>query len=158
MKTSYTKEELLGAIFKWDNPFGEYIVIENGDDVQLKNNNNDKLFPNYTIEFLNGCLDYLVKDSLNNKIPDKWCIKCTPETYNDISKWFNDKLERIVRDKERDSYWHFPEFNKGNCSMSKVENGYKEITFEFFKKFILKEFIEEDMTYLVNILKKYNIK
>lgn len=152
----YTKEELLGAIFKWDY---EYIVIENGDDVQLKNISIGNLYPAYNLEYLNSyCLEYLDVSSLSNKIPSKWCIKCTSETYDDISKWFNNKLKRKSYDPDKINYWHFPEIRAGVCTSSIRQVDYKEITFEFFKRVILKEeVINKNMSYITKILEEYGI-
>lgn len=65
----YTKKELLGAIFDWSG--SRYVVIENGEDVQIKSLQSGELYPSYDSGFLNAeCLYYLVKSSLNrmNKI------------------------------------------------------------------------------------------
>jgi len=65
----YTKKELLGAIFDWSG--SRYVVIENGEDVQIKSLQSGELHPSYDSGFLNAeCLYYLVKSSLNrmNKI------------------------------------------------------------------------------------------
>jgi hypothetical protein len=58
----YTKKQLLGAIFIWDS--SRYIVIDNGDNVQLQHIANKQLFPSHTITKLNTCLDNLVLSSL----------------------------------------------------------------------------------------------
>jgi hypothetical protein len=61
----YTKQQLLGAIFQWDER--QYIVVENGEDVQLKAlfENNRLLYPTYTVSFLNTCLKNLKKLNTN---------------------------------------------------------------------------------------------
>ncbi len=60
----YTKEELLGAIFKWGPE--EYVVIHNYEDVQIKHTSKKLItYPSYTLDFLNlHCLQCLVLSSL----------------------------------------------------------------------------------------------
>lgn len=52
----YTKQQLLGAKFKWTY---EYIVVEDGEDVQLKAVSDGQLY-SYNLARLNTELKYLV--------------------------------------------------------------------------------------------------
>lgn len=72
-------------------------------------------------------------------LPDKWCVKCTKENYLILDKWFFDKTGKHRIDSGHRSYWHYPENNNGNSTSSKVWSNYKEITFDQFQKYVLKQ-------------------
>ena len=72
-------------------------------------------------------------------LPEKWCIKNSSEIFGNIKGWFKINLGRIPRDPDNVSYWHFPETSEGASTSSYINKNYKEITFEQFKQFVLKE-------------------
>ena len=99
------------------------------------------------------CLEYLVNDpailtldefiELSKEVdefvlPEKWCVKCTKESYSVLDKWFFQKTGKHRLDANKCSYWHYPENSDGNSTSSEIWYGYKEITFEQFQKYVLK--------------------
>ena len=88
-------------------------------------------------------------------LPDKWCIK----TYKNeegkiIGRWFDKQSKNIAyRENCLGEYYHSYNLQKenimhdGNLAASfanySIREGYSEITFEQFKKYVLKESIEE---------------
>ena len=87
------------------------------------------------------------------KLPEKWAIKVNLQNVNIVGKWFNENsntgnndYNKTTVDKSRPVYniLHFPAFDylgmlrHGDIN-SKVEYNYTEITFEQFKKYVLKE-------------------
>jgi hypothetical protein len=73
-------------------------------------------------------------------LPEKWCIKCTKENEDYLTRWREfDTSISIGR------YMHnvYPNCDKRGVSHSFIKEGYTEITFEQFKKYVLKEKVEE---------------
>lgn len=74
-----------------------------------------------------------------NKLPEKWCIKRTRETWDIITDYFNDTFGNTYLDDNWDyPYVHYTG-NSTNESSSYVYNNYTEISFEDFKRLVLKE-------------------
>lgn len=69
-------------------------------------------------------------------LPEKWCIKATPETFDIIQEYFKKQLNRNPIDKEKRAFYHFlaPSFV---CTSSIINSNYTEITFEQFKTYVL---------------------
>ena len=71
-------------------------------------------------------------------LPEKWCVECTKENYSILDKWFFEKTSKHRLDSNKCSYWHYPENSDGNSTSSEIWDGYKEITFDQFQKYVLK--------------------
>jgi hypothetical protein len=91
-----------------------------------------------------GHVDKIVKSTELTSVPEKWYILRTPENHKVINKWF------------LDNGYGTPSANNGNISIRPCktnydtpssiwakEKGYTEITFEQFKKWVLKDIAEE---------------
>lgn len=62
----YTKEELLGAMFVWNEH--RYEVVSNGEDVQLKHIYDNSIYPSRNLDYLNSnCLSRLDVSSIRKK-------------------------------------------------------------------------------------------
>jgi hypothetical protein len=72
----------------------------------------------------------------NKSIPEKWCIKTTPETRGVVNDFLNKNGYSDTL--HRDYYCHFPLIDSGSA-WSHIKKGYTEITFEQFKQHVLKE-------------------
>jgi hypothetical protein len=72
----------------------------------------------------------------NKSIPEKWCIKTTPETRGVVNDFLN--KNGYSGKLHRDYYCHFPLIDSGSA-WSHIKKGYTEITFEQFKQHVLKE-------------------
>lgn len=70
-------------------------------------------------------------------LPPKWCIKNNKSISEDLGKWFLPNLGRIPDDPLRNSYWHYPQISPRISSASTPFEGYTEITFDQFKKWVL---------------------
>lgn len=70
-------------------------------------------------------------------LPEKWCIKSSEASFEKLINWFSNKLGRKVAG-ETVSYFHLPEIQSNVCTASYVGKNYQEITFEQFKKHVLK--------------------
>jgi hypothetical protein len=89
-------------------------------------------------------------DNIVNKkdkflLPEKWCVKVTKENKSFINKW---KQEKNPNSEEAGLFAYYTNY-KGNNTYLIPE--YKEITFEQFKKYVLKQENEKNME-----TKKYN--
>lgn len=80
-------------------------------------------------------------------LPEKWCVKITENSKEDVCNWFqknrqnnyNGSYLNIVTNGE---YMHYPLYSYNNSHRSfvtKFYTGYTEITFEQFKKYVLHE-------------------
>lgn len=110
------------------------------------------------------CWDYTklfphsVKDFIEEEfvLPEKWCIK---DTHEEINEWFNET--RLCNYSGLNmGYMHYPKIRGFGHFYHKIKEGYTEITFEEFKKYILKMDIEnrfpfklkeEDAKRIINI-------
>lgn len=86
-------------------------------------------------------------------LPEKWCIRLNLENVDIVGKWFNENSQTHINDynymridKSATLYniLHFPTFNYLGLSKhgdinNQIQNDYTEITFEQFKKYVLKE-------------------
>jgi len=68
-------------------------------------------------------------------IPEKWCIAHYPEAL----KWIQKNAEKNGHLIYKTDYYYYPCDKNGNNSVVFVPYGYTEITFEEFKKYILKQ-------------------
>lgn len=77
-------------------------------------------------------------------LPEKWCIVRTPENCDTINKWFSNRhtskfsANGVWFNSMQKDYMHFP-FIGQKVYQHKIEEGYTEITFEQFKKYVLEE-------------------
>jgi len=116
----------------------EYLSVKNWlgikDDnnriIQYKNNLPEN-FTETTVQEILG-YDPFVKDDF--VLPQKWYIKCTPESKDALDKWTG--FTWIY------NYIYFDGKNRSH-SMKYNDNYYTEITFDQFKKYVLKETVEE---------------
>lgn len=91
-------------------------------------------------------------------IPEKWCVK-TEEATREIVERFLHANGYIAKLHNEDYYCHFPFIGKSGSCYYNIQQGYTEITFEQFEKYILnKKTSVEDYNYLIPILKKLNIQ
>lgn len=104
-------------------------------------------------------------------LPKKWCIQLNKKNREVILQWCDDNW--LLGDKSSyktligNYYIHSdnPEpsetngYKRGTGSFFKADN-YTEITFEEFEKYVLNKTPEtkEDMSYLIKVLKRCNIK
>lgn len=97
------------------------------------------LIPGYTLISFEEFERYVLKKEQEFKLPAKWVInRTTSEEWETITTWFNEKgKNRYFKRNMGCPYMHFPE--NGCASHNKIREGYTEITFEQFKKYILKE-------------------
>lgn len=65
----------------------------------------------------------------------KWCIKRTSNNKSVVNKWFN-KLVGVNIFKMGSAYLHFPKY-RGSFVYDRIQQGYKEISFDDFKKYIV---------------------
>lgn len=75
------------------------------------------------------------------KLPEKWCVLETHENHEVINKWFIDHLElNRVKPQGVVGYIYLEEDAIYGWRMSTIKpKGYTEITFEQFKKYVMKE-------------------
>jgi hypothetical protein len=78
-------------------------------------------------------------DSKEFVLPDKWCIKITEENIDVLGKWRTDGPLKDNRYVKEDCYLHTPMHNKRGYNEPSKHPDYKEITFEQFKQYVLKE-------------------
>ncbi len=69
---------------------------------------------------------------LSPELPEKWCVKRTPENADVINGWFNENFNLYLLSNK--GYLHC----SGDCNISQISN-YTEITFEQFKRLVMKE-------------------
>jgi hypothetical protein len=69
-------------------------------------------------------------------LSSKWCVKNSEENNKVISEWFIDKLGRKPLDKDKSSYYHYPQEDNA-CTDSVVKEGYQEISYHEFCKYVL---------------------
>ena len=74
-------------------------------------------------------------------LPEKWCIKLTEENYKTLGKWRSDGELHINSLHRISSNWylHTPMNNKNGYNTPSKNPNYTEITFEQFKKYVLKD-------------------
>lgn len=70
-------------------------------------------------------------------LPEKWAIKRTIDNYGKIEEWYfkNVKVHNTLPENGGNPYLHFPCESCG--SNYRVKDGYTEITFEEFEKYVL---------------------
>ncbi len=93
------------------------------------------------------------------KLPDRWCINRKDNQI--IIDWFLSKVKPNIKSfhEEMAGYLtHFP-YYQGNYTSFEYWPGYTEISFSDFERLVLnKQPIKEDYSFLIKILKKYNIR
>lgn len=75
-------------------------------------------------------------------LPENWCIKLNEDNSKVVNKWFNKNSQNDCRSYNCNSYtcyMHYPVYNKYYHALDYIQSGYEEITFEQFKKHVLKE-------------------
>lgn len=85
------------------------------------------------------------------KLPEKWAIKRTKESYKILNNYFNEGCKsKSYTSKEDNWYFHYPNFKSyvGFYSGKHIDDiilsDYIEITFEDFKRLVLKENVERN--------------
>ena len=80
-------------------------------------------------------------------LPEKWCINKLANL-EIIGEWFNKNSDvpaehrsfvDYCTDLNNFPYLHYPKYSLGSCVSKEVQKGYTEITFEQFKKYVMKE-------------------
>lgn len=71
------------------------------------------------------------------ELPEKWCIKNSPENSQVIRQWFEKETKRSPVDVNHNTYWHFPAIKSRCTTRMHAKNDYVEITFEQFEKYVL---------------------
>jgi len=82
-----------------------------------------------------------VKDAQQelSTLPEKWCVKPIEETYRYALQFYPNLSNGVL---DGLGYLHFPLYKTGSCNLcwsAFIKTGYTEITFEQFKKWVLKE-------------------
>ena len=79
-------------------------------------------------------LEHYIEPKIEFILPEKWFIKTTEETFNIIRKWSIEKSNYNYS-----GYRHYNYVSFNYLGQYRRENGYREITFDQFKKYVLKE-------------------
>lgn len=112
-----------------------------GDSNYLKLDRAKKYFPNYPVytfqQFKEMYLDEFV-------LPEKWCIN--RQNKSEVINWFNKNgcLNRDYNERLIGWYSHFPNYEAQCYTASVIQPSYTEITFEQFKKYVLKNTMQEN--------------
>ena len=94
-------------------------------------------------------------------LPAKWCIKVTNENKGILGEWRTDGElgGRNYNNLEIPFYLHTPMEERDGYNKQGITSGYSEISFEEFEQYVLnKTVVNEDMSYLDKLLKRWNIK
>ena len=76
-------------------------------------------------------------DEVTEGLPEKWCVLRTPTNHKLINKWAGSQWGEAY-------YFEPTEYLNSDASTSDTkQDGYTEITFETFKKYVLKEEVKE---------------
>ena len=80
-------------------------------------------------------------------LPEKWCVRGYK---NDcVHNWFNKKLKREIATSVI-NYFHYPEIEANVCTSCAISNGYSEIAYDQWVKYV------RDVEYRENALKQNN--
>ena len=86
-------------------------------------------------KLLNNPIQKEIKDDF--VLPEKWCILKNKES---ICNYFRNKTGRLYTlESKNNEYIHHPDYRYDIALSNNIEKGYTEITFEQFKKYVLKE-------------------
>lgn len=94
-------------------------------------------------------------------LPAKWCIKVTNANKEILSKWRTDGdlSDRNYNNLEIPFYLHTPMEERDGYNKQGITSGYLEISFQEFEQYVLnKPVVNEDMSYLEKLLKRWNIR
>jgi hypothetical protein len=69
-------------------------------------------------------------------LPARWCIKLTKENLDTLGRW---RTDGPIGNEYLGWYLHTPMNGRLGYNLSRIEDGYVEITFEQFKKHVLKQ-------------------
>lgn len=80
-------------------------------------------------------------------LPKKWCIKAFNHEEEEVIVNYVNAIPKIQKrgigypyqPSECDRFYHFPMYNENCVTSQHIKKGYQEITFEQFKKYVLKE-------------------
>lgn len=100
-------------------------------------------------------------------IPEKWCIRVTEDNINEVGKWFDENVKKLVMYNGTytsnvwlNAVYHYPPQAKGSCTSQEPYTGYTIFSFEDFLKHVInkeEDTIEEpkteDYSYLEPFLK-----
>ena len=98
------------------------------------------------------------EDVIFKRFPTKWVIKFkNRENYKEINEYFGNQWVYETDDRHSEAFVDYKGYYYSKYE--KILPGYTEITFEEFEEHVLgKKQEEEDLTYLIDFLKKLNIK
>ena len=143
----------------------EYIYT--GDSPILNMGGNFGAFGDYTYKLadMNEVSKFLpdghVDKVVEFKLPERWCIKRTPETWKVIVDYLNDTYDRYYSYNNPGFPWVTNNSDYNDSSSEKPTDAV-EITFEQFKKYVLKENsmnkVEAPKTFLVKGDSKHLLK
>jgi hypothetical protein len=89
-------------------------------------------------------------------LPEKWCILRTPENYKIINDWFMRNQTRLWVICNNDGYLHSTVLNSNWINNNYKNGNHTEITFDQFKKYVLKEEIVEEIK-VIEPLPKFKV-
>ena len=136
-------------IFKYDKPNYQLYYINTAVKCFFINNYDSSLEKDSVpatqkeIDWLNKCIkanrfvseNYFVELT---SLPEKWCVK--PRTSKEADEIFTYKgISEYSDSKSLEYYQHYPSFNSCCTASSTIQDGYTEITYEQFKKWVMKE-------------------
>lgn len=147
---SYLWPEMLNKLETW-NPFhAEFPLIA----WYAEKNNNFNLLSNKYVR--QTAIEF--EDVIFKKFPKKWVVKFgNRENFEEINKHFNNIWTYDNDDRHSEAFVDF--MGRYYVKGERIIENYTEITFEEFEEHVLgKKQEEEDLTYLIDFLKKLNIK
>lgn len=89
--------------------------------------------------------EYNIQEGIEWKLPEKWGIKRTLETDKVITDFINNYSKRDHCYFSSNTNCPYLHYIKETSSSSKLKEGYTEITFDQFKKYVLKETMEKEI-------------
>lgn len=100
-------------------------------------------------------IEHYVEKEPEFVLPEKWCVKGDNKKVIDYSN----KNGAVPKYSIGELYHHYPSFFKnGSCTSSHIiESDYTEITFEQFKKYVLKEEVIKESPLLIEARSKYSV-
>lgn len=110
----------------------------------------------------------LIKDFIQEEfvLPERWAIKNDVDKI--VGKWFDENKQNSIQDyalKYTNKYFHYPAIREKEYSLdneyfhafSEVQEGYTEITFQEFQKYVLKQDNNMENKEIIGYLAPYDI-
>lgn len=130
--------------FYYEGELGKFYGFDSSDRTILLNAAINENLPKNAIELTLEQWDKIVNKNIIEefKLPEKWCVKPSKET----SEWFNKNSQTNARDYHTMNcgYFHYPKVAKFCHHWDTIQNGYTEITFEQFIKYVLNQKVMEE--------------